>query len=149
MRRLTGVVFLFLFSIGANAATFHQAQVIYAKLAIDNGITPPPLVLNPTGEVNADETEQRISIDAGMLRFVRNTDELALVLGHDMGHYVLHHQYSSVAHEFAADYRGAIFSGKAGYNICRGAQIFKRFPPVPKGSDHPDNNDRIRHLGCS
>jgi predicted Zn-dependent protease len=147
MRRLI-VVFLLVISFGANAATFKQAQNIYNRIVILNNIQAPPLVLNRTSEVNADETDRRIAVNAGMLRFVHNESELALVLGHELGHYVLHHQTSNVRNEFAADHQGAIFMSNAGYNRCLGAKIFLRFPPVPKGSDHPDNMDRIKQLGC-
>ena len=147
MRRFS-VVFLFLFSVVANAATFSEAQNIYNKIIIDNNIQGPRLVLSSSNEVNADETDQRISINKGMLRFVRNSSELALVLGHELAHFTLHHQSSTIAHEFAADYQGAIYSGHAGYSVCTGAQIFKRFPPTGPNSDHPANADRIKHLGC-
>lgn len=142
------IIFLFLFSVISNAATFQQAQAVYNKIIIDNGLHGPILVLNSSNEVNADETDQRISINRGMLRFVHNSSELALVLGHELGHFTLHHQSSTVAHEYAADHQGAIYASHAGYSVCLGAQVFKRFPPVSPNSDHPDNYDRIKHLGC-
>ncbi len=145
--RTLSVVFLFLFSVIGNAATFQHAQSIYMRLALLNNIAAPPLVLSSSGQVNADETDQRVSINAGMLRFVHNDNELALVLGHEMAHFYFHHQYSSIQHEFAADYQGGIFISHAGYNVCSGAQMFKRMYQGPS-DDHPRAADRIRHLGC-
>lgn len=147
MMRLLSVVYLFLFPIVLNAATFQHAQIIYNEIATANNISVPPLVLSKSSEVNADETPQRISINEGMLRFVKNDSELALILGHEMGHFYLHHGYSSIEHEFAADYQGGIFMSYTGYDICTGAQIFKRMYQGPS-SDHPRAADRIIHLGC-
>lgn len=146
--RLISITFLVLFSLVSNSATFSEAQSIYYKLARDNGISAPPLVLNNTLEVNADETPDRISINEGMLMFVRNSSELALVLGHELAHFTLHHMGSNVMNEYAADYQGSLFIFHSGYDICTGAQIFKRFHSGPNPHDHPRDLDRVTHLGC-
>lgn len=147
MRQFIGII-LFSFYTLSNSATFSEAQNIYNKIAIINNITAPPLVLNSSSQVNADETESRISVNAGLLRFVRNPSELALVLGHELAHFTLHHQSSNIANEYAADYKGAIYMSHAGYNICTGAQLFKRLNSGPNPKDHPADLDRVKHLGC-
>lgn len=129
-----------------NAATFEHAKQIYMKVLIANQIrVAPGLRYNPTGEVNAKCGFWSITINAGMLRYVRNDAELALVLGHELGHYVLRHYRSTPSNEFAADAQGAYFMSKAGYNVCIGARGIKRFNDRAD-STHPDSNERFYRL---
>lgn len=146
--RIFSAMFLFVFSISVNSMSFSEAQAIYNKIAIINNIPAPILVLRDNVEVNADETDTRIAVNSGMLLFVKNQSEIALVLGHELGHFTLHHEYSSIAHEYAADYKGAIYMSNAGFKRCLGAQMFKRMYQGPS-DDHPMAKDRITHLGCS
>lgn len=134
----------------ANAATYLQAQIIYHQLVMINHVTGAPhLELNNIGDVNADENSNRIEIDRGMLSFVKNPSELALVLGHELAHFYLHHTRSTIAHEYAADLQGSVFMQNAGYDKCLGAQLFKRFNSGPNPVDHPRDMDRVHALGCS
>ncbi len=141
-------VFLLLFSMNSYAMSFGQAQVIYQKLVAANGISIyPGLYLDPDSSPNASSTPMRIEVTAGMLRFVHNADELALVLGHELGHYVLHHTSSTPSREFAADRLGAQFEDRAGYNHCSGAQVLYRFHDEAD-STHPASDERYARLRC-
>ena len=153
MRQLLILLFL-VFTSNTQAATFKQAQDIYEQLQVANHIQGPPLVLKQDDDVNADETEARIEVNTGFLKFAKNSSEVALTLGHELGHYVLHHHGSTIAHEYAADQIGAIFMEKAGYVKCLGAQEFKRFHSSVSctnpgnNATHPCDELRIKALGC-
>lgn len=139
---------LLVISCNSYAMSFGQAQVIYQKLVAANGISIyPGLYLDPDSAPNASSSPMRIDVTAGMLRFVRNADELALVLGHELGHYTLHHTGSTPSREFAADRLGAQYEDRAGYNHCRGVQVLYRFHDKAD-STHPDSDDRYSRLRC-
>lgn len=70
-----------------SAMTFSQAQRIYYTVAQKNGIRAPRLILNPTHKVNAAYTGSYVVVNQGMLNFVRNESEMAMVFGHELGHY--------------------------------------------------------------
>jgi predicted Zn-dependent protease len=76
---------------------------------------------------------------------ITNKDELALVLGHELAHYKLGHHGSNHRNEYAADALGYQYAAKAGYNVCRGKNIFKKFRKGGSAT-HPDPRDRIKHL---
>jgi len=127
--------------------SFQYAQQIYNRIAQANGFSVPPLRLEYNQDVNAHAGWGAVYLNSGMLKYVRNDDELALVLGHELGHYKLGHWRSTPANEYAADQQGAYYMSKAGYKICRGAQALRRFHS-PASSTHPDSNSRYHRLGC-
>jgi hypothetical protein len=127
-----------------NAMTFPQAQRIYYTVAQKNGIRPPKLILNPTREVNAMYTGAYVVVNQGMLNFVRNESEMALVLGHELGHYTGNHWESNYPNEYAADRAGFTYSIRAGFGGCKGAAILLRFGKASK--DHPSGRDRYNRL---
>ncbi len=114
-------------------------------LKTNHMLVAPGLRYNPSPVVNAQCGVFSISINAGMLQFVRNDAELALVLGHELAHYKLGHRGSTPSNEFAADALGAIFSSHAGYGVCTGAQVVKRFNDR-SSKTHPDSNERYKKL---
>lgn len=141
-------LFLLLISCNSYSMSFGQAQSIYQRLVATNGIgIYPGLYLNPSSDANASSSPMRIEVTAGMLRFAHNADELALVLGHELGHYVLHHTGSTPSNEFAADRLGAQFEDRAGYNHCNGVQLLYRFHDKAD-STHPDSDERYARLRC-
>ncbi len=147
MKYLLSILLLIVISFSASAMSFSEARGVYNRIARANGINPLPLKLLNSSEVNAEETGQEIYVYKGMLRFVRNQSEMALVLGHELSHYTLHHRTSTKRHEYAADKLGAVYMRKAGYDVCLGAQAFKRYNSGPS-DDHPDDLDRLHALGC-
>lgn len=83
-------------------------------------------------------SDGQIVITVGMIEFMNyNKGEIALVLGHEIAHYVLnHHGYkhkfnstlkSSAWKESTADMLGILLAKSAGYNACNGSEIWKRF----------------------
>jgi len=130
----------------SKAATFEHAQEIYVKIIKANGYwSSPKLRYSPSTEINANAGWGSITINEGMLRFVRNDAELALVLGHEIGHYKLGHWSSTPRNEYSADAYGARVIGKAGYSVCTGARVLKRFN-APDSDTHPASIKRYRAI---
>lgn len=99
--------------------------------------------------------EGTIGVPLGMLRFVQNDDELAVVLGHELGHFPTSGAHGLLAsiwsdHEREADIRGLIYAHRAGYNIRAGARIFERmatelalWPGYEEAGAHPSHAERM------
>ena len=147
MRKIIAIVFIF-FNTVAYTANIKDAQNVYNRLLQSNGIKYHPMLrLSESKEVNASETRRYITINRGMLNFVRNNAELAIVLGHELGHFLRGDGSSKPSREYAADAIGAKLANKAGYPVCKGAQVLRRFGD--KGSStHPDSASRYKALGC-
>ena len=143
----TALIILLLLSNASFAISFAEARVVYQRLTASNHLEALPLILRQDGEINADTNGIIINVNSGLLRAVKNQDEMALVLGHELAHAALHHQGSTPTRELAADRLGAKYSAHAGYSICKGAQLFKRFNS-PASSTHPASAERVRRLGC-
>lgn len=142
-------IILLLISFQCNAMSFIQASTVYQNLVHSNGIlTYPGLFLDTSQEVNASSSPMRISVTIGMLRFTRNADELAMVLGHELAHFTLQHRGSTPAHEFAADSLGSRYTDVAGYSHCIGAAVLYRLHDTAD-STHPDSTDRYNRVKCS
>ncbi len=99
-------------------------------LAVPN---PPQLTAEVYGcdGVNAYVGGPKIHVCLGMLRFVKSDDELAVVLGHEMGHLPTSGNHGLLGgtreeEERAADVRGLFYAHRAGYNIKAGAKVFER-----------------------
>jgi len=96
-----------------------------------------------------------IGVPLGMLRFVQSDDELAVVLGHELGHLPTSGSHGLLAsiwsdHEREADIRGLIYAHRAGYNIRAGARVFERmatelarWPGEEEAGAHPSHAERL------
>ena len=87
-----------------------------------------------------------------------NDDEKALIMGHETAHVILHHtdnEYRTFVNNFSnedelmADNLGAVWADKAGYDVCKGREIFKKFYEWSGNSlngSHPPNTIRYDNL---
>jgi Zn-dependent protease with chaperone function len=133
----------------SSAATFKDAQGVYNHLIKANGFhLAPKLGLEMNPYPNARASFARITITSGMLKFVHNKDELALILGHELGHFTRIDLSSTPSHEFAADKLGAVYADVAGYNHCTGVAVLKRFNDRASKT-HPDSDERYNRLKCA
>ena len=136
--------------------------------------------LKETDKVNAFAKFTGIDVTRGMLRFVENDDELAVIIGHEIAHISHQHIPKDMAvpglcgmvggltgpfagpvtqalyapycrgNEREADYFGLLYAHKAGYNIEKGIELWKRFAiELPKSRStsflrtHPATPERI------
>lgn len=101
----------------------------------------------PDSRPNASTDGRTITVNTGMLSFVANKDQMAIVIGHELGH-IAHgdsnHRPSFQA-EYAADSYGVSLANRRGYNGCHGIEIWKRL-----GDDmdyqHPSSRSRYERL---
>jgi len=141
-----------------------DVKKIYDKLLAQTGQTQDGAVLvleeNPT--INAYTDGTKVVIYRGMLDYVQNDDELALVLAHEIAHDMLKHvaypefsvdQLTTSVAEANADKMGALYMLKAGYSVCNGRELWHRFEKTEgnyQGFDHPTYGYRYNELnvGC-
>ena len=84
----------------------------------------PELVLNTS--FNAAAQWRSVVVFSELVRAARNDDEIAAIVGHELGHKVLRHAESSPSAEADADYFGLYLSARAGYSPEAGAEIWRR-----------------------
>lgn len=133
-----------------------------------------------SGVVNAYAKINKIEFTTGMVHFFKNDDELAIVMGHELAHLISNHISESISvgalygiaglltgpfapltfkslyapysrdNEREADYLGLIYANKAGYDIGKGVDLWKRFAlEMPKSRSksffrsHPPSPERI------
>jgi len=118
---------------------------------------PPPLSAEVAGcdAVNAYVSKRKIHVCLGMLRFVKSDDELAVVVGHELGHLPTSASHGLVGggrreEERAADIRGLLYAHRAGYDIRAGAKVFERMAVElspgrwdTKPGGHPSHAERV------
>lgn len=128
---------------------FERAERIYKRIVEVNEIVDAPeLHRYKDNSVNASTIEQQdgaIYLNDGMLRYAHNEDELALILGHELGHWVHRGREIPYYMEYWADDFGARAMEKAGYNRCKGALIMWRFDSADSDT-HPDSESRWKAI---
>jgi hypothetical protein len=138
---LIGAIFSFNKAFGM---TFKQAQSIYYQVAHKNLFTVPPFKYDPTSDIDAYWTGYYVVVTQGLLDSVRNNNEMAVILGHELGHYQQAHWSDSKTNELLADRLGFTFAVKAGYSGCKGMRWILR--NGYENSDHPSGRDRYNRL---
>ena len=142
--------------------TFQKIKTVYNDSAFDS----VRLIIVGTDGINAFTDMKHVYVTKGLLDVVASTDELALVLGHELGHIKDYNALSDVerakwflgdykqsqAHERVADEYGLLYANKAGYKGCAGAEFFfkllNRYGEIPYNSTHPTNASRLSRLAC-
>lgn len=136
--------------------------------------------LKQTGKINAYAKFSGIEFTTGMVHFVKDEDELAVIMGHELAHLTANHLPKNITmaalcgtlggltgpfaplttqalyapysrkNEREADYLGLIYAHNAGYDIEKGATLWKRFAlEIPKSRSksflrsHPASPERI------
>ena len=131
-------------------------QEIYYNLLRVSGMQrkiPPIYMINTPWSfytVNAYASNDGIYLTYGMLMSVRNVDELALVIGHEMAHELAGHvtevrDLAQQQMEAQADQLGVFLMMRAGYNICNGKGFWDRMTSIYGDeaiSSHPSNTFR-------
>jgi predicted Zn-dependent protease len=106
--------------------------------------------------VNAGANRHGVKITEGMLRFVRNEEELAFVLAHEMAHITLGH-FGSLAYtgrtqlEYEADAEAVRMLAAADYDIRQAPDVLRRMSRKYRGADrmaatHPSFEKRMHRV---
>jgi hypothetical protein len=139
-------------------------------------LTPQPgcaydVQLTPSSAINASADGRHVFVTTGMAAYAANDDDLALVLGHELGHDVLHHREVLDSGGFArnllgnlgasradlvraerdADYVGLYLTSRAGYDISGADTFWRRFAADQGDSwllrwSHPSKASRAQAL---
>lgn len=131
-----------------------RLEGVLARLLV--GLPAPPLAaveVAACDAVNAYVSDGRIKVCLGMLRFVQSDDELAVVLGHELGHLPTSAEHGllgggQIGAEREADIRGLFYAHRAGYDIKSGARVFERMAVelssgLQEADSHPTHAERI------
>ncbi len=132
---------------------------MYQQIVTQTGQMQDVLPFNivESQEINAYNDGKRIVMFRGLINSAKSWDEIALVLGHEVAHGMLGHLgklSSQDPHEITvleanADKMGAVYMMKAGFNVCVGREIYKRWKTElgnHQNTDHPDYSYRYDEL---
>lgn len=138
----------------------NHIRAIFKKLTTKTGQIQdtPHLIIEENGAINAYTDGVKVVLFRGMVDYAKNDDEIALVLAHELAHVMLRHVVfpefqaneleTSIA-EANADKMGALYMIKAGFSVCTGREIWKRFSQDAgnyQGRDHPTHSYRYDEL---
>ena len=107
----------------------------------------PRFAVTPSGQINGRSRAGHITFTRGATTRL-TADEFALLAGHEIAHWYLGHTKSSHEAELAADRLGAQLACQAGYDVAKGANVY-RF--LGKSRAHPDRVVRratVLAAGC-
>ncbi|HVM99018.1 MAG TPA: M48 family metallopeptidase [Caulobacteraceae bacterium] len=122
----------------------------------------------PGGQLNASADGRQVLISTALVSYARSDEMLALILGHEFAHDVLRHRERLDRVGFArnvlgplgsnpaslwtaereADYVGLYLTARAGYDIARAPEFWRRFPQTSGdlGWSHPGAAERVAAL---
>lgn len=139
--------YLLLFVLGVSSTCYgYDTRAIFNKLRAVSGLNNVTLSYENC-DVGAYAYNGRVVVCYSTLRDARNSDEMARVIGHELGHIVLRHHRSSIINEYNADAMAMVYMRKARYNVCRGAILLKR-RNFPESDDHPSDYSRYLRFNC-
>jgi hypothetical protein len=140
-----------------------DAQEVYDNLLKYTGIPSyrmPKLLVITSTQINAyaDPTNWQIGLYTGMLQYIKTKDELAAVLGHELGHIMMQHDILNPNNdkdlqavlEGNADKFAIYLMLRSGYDICQAKNLWERLR-VDNGdyeinTEHPNFSYRIWQL---
>jgi hypothetical protein len=130
----------------AQAVSNKEALTVYKRLVDGAGLIKyPTLIIIDNPSLNAWYDNGVITVCSGMIKYARNSSEIARLLGHELTHFTQRDPRSSISREFIADIGAGKLMAASGYNICVGAKLLKR-RGATGSSDHPSDLDRYNNL---
>jgi hypothetical protein len=144
-----------------------QLEVVLPRrlgCAYDAQVLPGPVL-------NASADGRHVFVSAALVDYARTDDMLAVFLGHEFAHDVLHHHQredekglarnvlgelgsspaSHMVAEKEADYVGLYLTARAGYDIARAPDVFRDMPDSSSefSLTHPGNQERAAALAAT
>ncbi len=100
--------------------TYHTLRIHVGQADV------PPLIIMTSGNINAWTDGETVVITTALLNEMRNVDELATVLAHEIAHAINHDPgndtFDQRDQEAHADKLGAFIMMRAGFDICKGKE---------------------------
>lgn len=144
--------------------TNKEVVEIYNNLIKYTGISkenmPNFIIIQDDSTINAyqDSGNNTIAVYTGMIKFVSSKDELAGVIGHEIGHFMLEHSklnpdgdpnYQAIL-EGNSDKFGIYLMLRAGYDVCKTKDLWDKLRDkegdYEYNSDHPNYSYRYWEL---
>jgi len=126
------------------------------------------LRLSQTPTINAYADGNNITVTSGMMDFVKDDDELALIIGHELGHNTMGHIRKIISNiilsaggtrytrpfESESDYVGMYYMVRAGYNPENVEDVWRRLAvanpkSVARAKTHPTYPNRYLSLAAT
>lgn len=127
-----------------HSLAFKEAEAIaaYKKLSLYTGMQVVPLYIIKSGVVNAWTDGSAVVMTTALLEQLQDKDQIAAVLAHEMAHVLLGHvgsdgRISITNLESHADKMGVYLMLKAGYDPCKGREVWTMFKNMGSG-DYAD-----------
>lgn len=137
-------VLLMILTINSYAMSFHSAEKVFNVMSQEFRNRPSIHILDES-TINAYSWHNQVEISEGLLTLITNEDEMAFVLGHELGHLLLGHNGSTKENEYQADRASFFLMKRYGFNTCRGAKnLFKLVNA--ESDDHPLPSKRYERL---
>ena len=109
--------------------------------------------LVPGRQLDAHADDRYATIATGLLPFARDDDTLAVIIGHELAHAYLRHEAwlgqhgraraQVLATERDADYLGLYMASRAGYDIGRAGDFWRRVGSGRRSATHPSTLERL------
>lgn len=140
-----------------NSHLREDPQVIFTKVLAASGlnVNEHKLYIDSDPSPNAYTDYTNVYIHVGMLEFVKSDDELAAIIGHELGHIYDHkvngHEWQGHPSEARSDVLGIQFANKAGYKGCALGELFFRIFNTYGDSypnSHPQRSERAFDTAC-
>ena len=150
-----------------------KVQVLNNGLAYTKSVTPIRICdynirLRTSSAINAYADGRNITMTSGMMEFVKNDDELALIIGHELAHNTMGHIRKIIGNiilsggatrykrpfESESDYVGMYYLVRAGYSPENVEDVWRRLAKVnPKSvsraKTHPTFPDRYLRIAAA
>jgi len=141
---------------------------IHTVMVIPDMICGYKIKLSLSSNINAYADGKHIIVTSGMLNFVKNDAELALIIGHELGHNTMGHIRKIISNmilsglarrytrpfESEADYVGLYYIVRAGYSPDNVEDVWRRLAAqnpksVVRAKTHPTYPDRYLRLAAA
>jgi hypothetical protein len=127
-------------SLGIERAGSRTRVAVSPKPACDYHVE-----LSSSEDVNAFTQLRQVVISAGLMNLLPHDDQLAVVVGHELGHIVAGHTLGAMdpgmatGAEAEADYLGIYLAARAGYDISGARDVLQRIVAARHGGSVDDD----------
>ena len=126
------------------------------KSVVPLAICASRTMLDTGNSLDAYSDTSDVAVTAALIDFTANDDELALIVGHELAHVILHRPpgappANALAAEQDADVLGAHIASCAGYDAARAAAFWPRFETLDpmrreRLATHPSPGQREQRI---
>jgi len=79
-----------------DAEVWRRGETLHVSLPVEKVYYNAQFLLNPTPNFDASASISKINVAIGAIRYARNDDELAVIMGHELAHVSLKHSHKNL-----------------------------------------------------